>query len=265
MYSSTMRMLQILLIIISVNQLVIAQNKKNEKLKQAVAETNNINELKLEKQNYNFSNECSNEQLTTYSYKNQIRKLTYNYSEGCANDDYFKYTEYFDEKGKLLFHFYSKYDMGKEIPQNYGSSYFFNGELLKKECQDINGKSYKYPSPYNDKLKNRYDFCFHPSTKDIKTHFKLDQIISFNKKISNQYYYINSTNVNIRKKPTLESEVVLKLNPFEMVKIISVGKKEKISFWGEHNWFKIKYLQSSYNGKENNKEGWVFGAFLEPN
>lgn len=112
---------------------------------------------------------------------------------------------------------------------------------------------------------NYFDFCL--TTNNLKKNFKIGKFnlsecdiagyVTFKKPKVNDEAIINANNVILRRKPTTKSEIIGKINPFAIVKILSIDKNEKIEPWGEHHWYKVKYRHLK-------PEGYVFGAFLEP-
>ena len=80
---------------------------------------------------------------------------------------------------------------------------------------------------------------------------------TFNKPGKGDITIINNNHINFRTKPTLKNKVIQQLSVGHLVKVLSVGKQQRISPWGKHYWYKVE----TYVGE---KKGWVFGAFLEP-
>ncbi len=66
--------------------------------------------------------------------------------------------------------------------------------------------------------------------------------------------------VILRKDPGTQSRKIILLPALQTVKVIAVGKKERIGYLGSHRWYKIQYQVD----RENKKVGWVFGALLSP-
>ncbi len=66
--------------------------------------------------------------------------------------------------------------------------------------------------------------------------------------------------VVLRTGPSTKSRKILLLPALQTVKVIAVGKKERIGYLGSHRWYKIEYQAD----RKNKKVGWVFGALLSP-
>ena len=60
-------------------------------------------------------------------------------------------------------------------------------------------------------------------------------------------------------KANLKSQVIGIIHTGNRLKIISAGKKENINPWGNFNWYEVEYIV-----KNDVKNVWIFGAFLEP-
>jgi len=218
--------------------------------------------------------------------KNRIRKLIYSLNhpatEGGATS-----IEYFSTKGKLIYlafedtpEFYYKEDPNKFS----GNAYFVKGKILKIDSlmKNKNIKGILPPKYGTKKDQSQRDIEFYYSTvTSVKKAFKLPKRFPFRKKevyiermggyVNGLIFYagryrfrplkageqtfINAHNVILRSKPTTKSKILGKLNALDPVGILSVGKQQRIGYWAKHHWYQLQA------GK---KEGWVFGAFLEP-
>lgn len=66
---------------------------------------------------------------------------------------------------------------------------------------------------------------------------------------------INNREAYILEKDKMNSEIILKPLFGEIVEILEKGKEKRIKPFGKHNWYKVSV---------NDKQGYIFGAFLEP-
>lgn len=261
-------MKQIALLFLFLPYLALAQN--TTEIGEIHKQIKEFGSLELNKYQITNDNECGSIEYAVYvDKKNIIRKLYHSFTEGCAVEDGFSYTEYFDEKGDLIFHLFSSISTyNSPIGYFMGSMYFKNGNLIKKDIQNIyytaideeenfDVEKEKLPVFYNNNLSHQY--CLHLTTSEVIDHLLIN-LEQFSGKIEpNQKLKINNNNVILRKEPSLKSEVLAKIFAYRDVYFIEKGEKQQINPWGEHHWYKVRYEHDLSKPIT----GWVFGAFIE--
>ena len=104
------------------------------------------------------------------------------------------------------------------------------------------------------------------SVDKFKSYYKIGNFpagcskVTFTYEVDSGKTVIKENNASIRTAEGLNSSITKKLNAGRDITIISKGKKEYLSPWGDFFWYKIKYERFFIN----DQIGYVFGAFLEP-
>lgn len=259
------------LLIFAFSLLSLALYAQNEQTIKAIhSEINEINSLELKKICVSSEDECSIiEYILFVDNSMNIRKIQHSYTEGCAVEDGFDYTEYFNENGHLIFHFFTSLSTNDSIGGYFrGSFYYRKGKLIKKDVlnkyyPDDEGEAEMtdtvlkhFPIVYSNQ--NRYQYCLHKTTQEANNYFMVfkDRGSTIKK---DELLIINNNNVVLRESPNLSSKVLKKLAAYTHVFFIEKGASQSIGQWGKNNWYKVKFIHD----QPQPIVGWVFGAFID--
>lgn len=208
---------------------------------------------------------------------NRIRKYIskFSYPE-CAEH----IIEYFDEEGNLSKLIYNSFTL---ITMNslYGTVFFHKGKPIDIDTTLL---LYNDQNPGKDivisnKLPLKKYINYHISTTEfMKEHDLIG--VDFNKyqsevyhsfknpkdilKKRNYYAYINSNNIVLREKPSINSKAIEKMNALTCVALINVIKEDMIDKLGSSYWYKVTNCRHDPQYKSIKHSGYIFGTFIEP-
>ncbi len=212
----------------------------------------------------------------------KIRKISYSEGYPLAEESRYDLIEYFNEKEKLILVLFNDDRSDQDGTRSFGRIYFSHGRPIKKLSQKIGSSGTKKgklirkgflpktyfrtpPDAKTSLMKRIKEIINKVSNKKMipvyqtilknirKSQFKGSYTFRMPKQFNTSV--INDNNVILRSRPSTKSKVLRKLNVFNRIEILSVGKQERIGRWGKYHWYQVKMGE---------KKGWVFGAFLEP-
>ncbi|MCP4134767.1 MAG: hypothetical protein GY754_27580 [bacterium] len=210
-----------------------------------------------------------------YDPRQRIRKVISNYEYTCAKPAVGKLTEYFDASGNCIFLYFLQHD-----PSNIarGNTYYYQNRVIRNDSHvyipgSENKKPFtlpRYKSLESDPDLEGLELRYHENTSLVQDHYKTEGVsykgkYTFCSADRDSISVINSNRVSFRSGPTSKSERLCFLAAYADIKIIKIGIQEDLAPWGRYPWYQIK-LRSSLDpcGGEEEKTGWVFGAFVAP-
>jgi len=178
---------------------------------------------------------------------------------------------YYNEEGELMYLIFSDfqpegYSCQGIAYKTYRGTYNDSIELNYKvqyEATDfeniyVQGNAGKYPIKIGDLWLSQYTHI-----DSLKFYMKIETLqpppnckkVQFYKPSKNQITFTNSHGINFREGANASSKIIRTMVPGEIVKILDVLQEETVKHVGTYNWYKVLV---------NNKECYIFGAFLEP-
>lgn len=186
----------------------------------------------------------------------KIRKLEQNV-ESESGDGAYSLTALFNSSGNLIFMYFKE----SVIPEKYeyrGNIYYNAGKIIGLDTErKLAGKIKKDIQPEDIDMRQ---FPLFTTVKKLEKAFAISAPYRVNewasehaKPVAGMRGVITANSVTMREAGNKSSAPVGKLNAYDYVKILSVGKEETIGHWGKHNWYEIEFQ---------GKKAWIFGAFI---
>ena len=185
---------------------------------------------------------------TTYSlkvYKDAAEKIRI-VRQVASGDFSVEWAAYYDESGNLMLYINNR-------PEGSCRMYFSQGTSIQKD-----GIAEYSPNEYLKYLK----------VSDLPVKFPEEMggltkkgTVSFAPLSVGVWTTTLSMDVNLRASASSSGKVVRKINAYDSVRIIEIGKKETIGSYGKNYWYKVNGYDAA---KATGYEGWVYGAFLLP-
>lgn len=178
---------------------------------------------------------------------------------------------YYDTSGILI---YAVFDLGGGEDSWNGYQYSDKSGVVLSNIQHIDNMEFREEPLIKDIYKyggqvlniGTWDLDKFRSVDKFKSYYKIGGFpagcskVTFTYEVDSGKTIINRNNVVIRAAEGSNSSIAKVVNAGRDITIISQGKKEYLSPWGDFFWYKIKYERFFTN----DQIGYVFGAFIEP-